>query len=318
MFFEILYQLVSFFHRLLSLLPSFSSFSIIYKMSTADIITICFIAVSIISIVGNILVVLFIYSVKKHERTKLMMVKSSLAVSDLGYSINLLLSLVVYCNSAVCEYASDSVTAGFSCISFYNLCLMAAQRCYAIKSPFKYQQISRRTQCIFIFIVWMTGIPCIAAKFMLPLKWSQGLQVDIYYRIYAVLVYHLPISLTLLFTIAMYVVHFMSIRNARIRHVSSTHDDSKLVKMTSLIVLGYLVTCVPCMMFVRNNPVWQNVIESVYTLHALCDVIVYSVLDNEFKQYMASLLLCCPFRKKKIPKGCAVTTVTQITAGNTP
>ena len=89
-------------------------------------------------------------------------------------------------------------------------------------------------------------------------------------------------------------------------------DNGKLVTLTAMIVVGYSVTCIPCVVSnyyflslgllpyqYRNEPFATTALAILY-LNSLVDFVVYSALDERFRSYVLRVLLRRPPQSKDL------------------
>ena len=225
-------------------------------MRPLEDIQIVTLTIAICSTVANGLALFIITSKKWKVVTIYSMAKISLVSADLVFALSSLLQCISEMH--VLPRSIDGISIGIwldivqnstTLISFANITLIATQRYRGIKCPFKYLKITKRQQLIYIFLVWICGfsLGCIglaAYHPSLPLIYMDFTQ-DI-----AVIVTSLPLfSLTLISTAAMLHTYFKHTRSNILNSGNSVTTNRKkhggVVKMTSLIVLCYVIFCGP-------------------------------------------------------------------------
>ena len=276
--------------------------------------TICF---SILSMSGNAVVIASIFSLSRNRRTIHMLTKLSLAGTNVCSTLTVIISIVHF-HVSFTSYSSyeydelflnmwfyDSLHRFFCSASFYNVSLLALQRLYAIKYPYKYTRISKKKHILWLVISWALG----AINFVLyTLVYVIGVTELIFPT--EILASTVPFIITLISTIAICLVYINYTRSSTFNSndntvVSRQHDHSAVTKVTSLIAVSYIVTCGPLiscdlyfLIITCAGKDWtkdnlgmflQQAANIFYSLNGLVDVIIYRVLDNHFKKYCKSL-----------------------------
>ena len=137
-----------------------------------------------------------------------------------------------------------------------------------------------------------------------PWGWTNIIMVAYYLFI--------PFVLTITSTLAMSFVYYRNERNSTVRStgntvISNRKDDCnwKMVKMTSLMVAGYVIICLPLISTIiitvigpslrhDSDAIWSNeraegYARIVFNLNTIVDVIIYSFVDEEFQNHVKCL-----------------------------
>ena len=293
-----------------------------------DLISTISVILSIITVFANILVALVIASKKWGGMTIYCMAKFSLALSDIVYAVFACVSVLIDGEETSGVRWSMMVQNAMKLISYTNISLIAAQRYSAIKHPFKYSSITKRKQLLYILSVWLVGfffssIDIIFAVFpTLPIAFYLK---DAFILIVGILMF----SLTVISTAVMLQTYYKHTRSKVLHSGSSVTSNRKnhasVVKMTCLITLGYVLLCVPWLIldfyiqvknktsvpkdFAVNITLYEDtssddldefelderiydILHILFNLNGILDVIVYNVLDGEFRSSLNALLSC--------------------------
>lgn len=221
-------------------------------------LTIIMICVILISLFLNSLVISSICCLNNTKWTVFMKTKLALVLSDIGIVFSALPVIAYRLLSRTGERLPwytilGNVEVGLSVISLSSslntLAVMALQRLYAIREPFKYLEISGRRQNAILVSVWVPGF-VYASLFLLyeHLKFSQT-----YIIVVCSLSLLMPYFVMVSSTVAM-MMAFLQDRNVPTTAnntvtIRRRHDHSKVVKITVLMALSYSVACVPQVVF---------------------------------------------------------------------
>lgn len=272
--------------------------------------------ISLLSFIGNVLVISFIHSKRKRDRSIHTRLKLSLASADLLSSSTVIISLL---HSLISQNGSQSVGDAvaysmmqyFNCVSILHVGFMAGQRYFAIKRPLDYHQISTRQQSRNIVVLWVLGIIAIAMLCISKFKYPN--QKSLHCIAY-MLSFILPLAVTIFFTFAMCWVYLKSLKNemplsftgSACRNTDKCHRN--IVRMTALITIGYGFTCLPYfiseMVIILLDGWWSGfdsntmdvrlaITQLIFFLSGSVDVFVYSFMDGEFRKFLTLRAASC-------------------------
>ena len=243
--------------------------------------------ISIVSIIGNSLVIASVISAKC--RTNQMLVKTSLAFADLVSMIGMVIlsglelaqlndpyiritvkggkNNVDYCTkkyiNEVFNYTFDFVFNVSTSISYYNIALMALLKLYALACPFRHRSLSKAKVFLFIVAVWLVPIATLVG-----LQWYLN---AVTYSPWAIQLYHImvglvPYTITILSVILLCIYFFKyKRRQSRIGRQRGTpvnqrqqemlsSETVRFIKKILYIILGYTITIAPYGMWVNVKP----------------------------------------------------------------
>lgn len=257
--------------------------------------------IAMISMMCNILIIASVAVAK--TRNLAMMTKVSLAAADLGFStiqftVKLLSLLDLSSDGSRCLMAFTGLLQLFTCVCFYNVMLMALQRLYAIKYPFKYTRITKKKQWRFIKACWLISVPGLIVFYLIHYYyfkiWKPN-QLQIAISTLSVYNVTIPFTFTMVSTVTMCVVYQWN-RKMLVRKLSKSQNTqcSKLVVVTSAIASGYIIPNGPIVVlaFIHhlNSPfvVLFMMLEIVYNLNGALNFTVYYLFDEQFSEFINS------------------------------
>lgn len=267
--------------------------------------------ISAVSIVGNCLVISSVLSITGLKRSIFMKSKLSLAVSDLGYSFSIIFQIVynfILSNDVTPSIRRQlwiikiSLNTFFFSASINILAIIALQRFYAIKEPIKYRNLSKTKQLICILLSWIPGFVYVAMTFFYSLLMDLRITFSI---IAFCLFFVIPLSILFLCTIAMLIVFLCNQKNSTVNDIGvvcSRRDHRKIIMMTVLMVLGYVITFTPYMLsfflFIMKGGLsvmqfegdaFRVITETFLNFNCIVDILVYSIFDDSFREHFKEI-----------------------------
>ena len=274
--------------------------------TTFTIVLVIMLLLITLSVIGNVLVMLSVYSRSRESRTFFMMAKVSIAANDLGLSALYLIYLIKYSVDAHETYLAVGLFEGFlaffNCTSIYNVCLLCLLRCYAIKYPQQYWQLSLKRQYCYIVNAWSFGLVLLV---FFPLMYINMDIIPSYcWMLLATYVYIIPFLFTLGYAVAMLYAYFHeTVYYAESNAVSDRRSQRSFVVTTSLVVLNHLLSFSPLIVYdywslycwvedrAQDIIIFSLVATVVVYLKGPLNVIIYTVSDDEFKGYVKAILM---------------------------
>lgn len=202
----------------------------------------------------------------------------------------------------------------FECVSFCNVSLMALQRLYAIKWPYKYICITKTKQVIILLCLVFAGVPdfvwnLLSYDLNIRIPPTTRGPVSIFMVCYSLVI---PFTNNMLCTLSMIFTYLKYARDTfsdadDFSTAKSKRDHRRTVRITSLITLGYIITTLP---YTATNVIdritelkstsleWETeprfaiayFITSTWSLlMTICDTVVYSFLDENFIRHTKSV-----------------------------
>ena len=272
------------------------------SLETTEFIVLNFV-ILLVALVGNALVISSICTLK--EKTIYSLAKLSLAVADVLFVI---LSIILYTHYKLTNpllfpgriYLFTGVVLG--CTSASHVCSMAIQRYYAITTPFKYSQITKKKQMGYLAVIWTLNLFLLVLLLGIP-------HLPTYLQLFLVICgSFVPLTLTIVSTLAMLFAYFRYVKHNYMQSsdetaLSTQRNHSKVVRITLLITIGYIITCSPmvyvtiCMaindslsIFTFHVPVLSIIANELYMLSNVVDVIVYGFSDAQFQKHVKCVL----------------------------
>lgn len=266
------------------------------------------IAVGFVATVGNSLVIAYIMAMRRDMWTKVTWVKLSLAVSDLLYSTNEFWYNVyelIAAPLAPAVNAHYALRGMFVFTSYGSVCLMATQRYYAIRHPFKYANISHNAQKLLIFSLWCAGAIPVALHYII-LHFPVTTNALSYLMIACFSA--VPFGCTIISTLAMLIMFLVANKKSKNTFrsdltASRKRDNAKVVKMTCLIAIVYVFTHAPSL----ASYIYEVTLESsssalgpqtcisllartALNFSGVSNILAYSFFDKDFQGFIKGLL----------------------------
>lgn len=274
-------------------------------------------SLSIISVAGNILIILG--NARGNEKTKKRKItvhsatKISLALADLIYAISMLfLSVIVMIRSELAWRVPPLLLSTLYhmiiplviSISYYHLCLMSYRRHLSIggvpnaRTRWINKPWVLKLIWLLCFVVYMGSYTTVVDECYEPF-YLEGLQNYFWIGVGFVL-FIFPYTVTCVSTIALYVRYYRAKLADDFRVVETSaakKEHADIIKIVLWIVFGYTVTCLPQMIYVTLSNATRERARSLSSflhilmfMNTLVDVFVYSCLDKKFQRYVMSLL----------------------------
>ena len=276
-------------------------------LSTLDLIhNILGALITLPSILGNLFMISFNFALKKDERNIYSLGRLSLSMANFGASLVIFMKCIQSFINLESIVHDIYFGMGFylGSVSTSSVCLIAAQKFYAIVYPFKYSQITKQRQVRCILSIWMLYIPLLAGLLLQALKFHLPDYFNMVVVIYGQIV---PFSAGFIATIAMFIAYLKHRNNngmqSRDDSVSSNQrSHGKVVKVTSFMTVGYIITCGPASvmnMYLSTQGSLRVDLSTfsieylaylLYDFNGSINIIVYILVDKQFRMYCKSIL----------------------------
>ena len=289
--------------------------------------------IAALTILGNIFVIMFFCAMKKDQQNERTRIKLSMAYADLigGFLLIVYIIFRFTANESIAMIPLCVDYYLFS-VSLYHLSYLTFLGEHAIKNPIGYTSfdIDSKSSMYYRAAVWILPILPPALVYLCASLFSaitSGVDAtnnntpSVLPILYYCTFFILPYAITLYRTLRMYQAYHRNqygtecrsnedAANTQVEHdsfevarsfVLRTQDKAihrKFIKMISLIIIGYSITCLPNLIFVsprtdyqNENDVLINNLAAIITLSlqlsvGLIDVIVYILVDADFRKYI--------------------------------
>ena len=275
--------------------------------------------VIITSIIFNTLIITSTYTVKRSERTKLMLTKSSLAFLDIFNGLILiaygLLKDTTCFNVGEYHIQCDDVAINILttlinfCLasSYLHVCLMSFQMYKAIVHELDYRLVTHKRQFLYILLTYVLGIPISIPVYLVR---QSHLSVQILYVNSGLMLGAYSLSVFCTMTVC-YVYFRKRIQTSQINQVQRSRNPQrhlKFVLTVTFLVIGYAITTLPYNILYlicgwrcseQFSLTLRNVFGFLLNCNIFVDILVYSVLDDTFQKHVRSVFskLLFPCRK---------------------
>ena len=262
--------------------------------------------IGILTVVGNIVVVLYVYSEPKRRRKFHKYTKASLAVADIFFGVTIIASSVIEI-LIPCHKSSTLfrfLLGMFLVLSYFHLTFMSLYRCHAVKCPENHASITKKKFFTGLVAVWIVSV-LLNIIVVICHFFNNGKSDDFagLYLLRMILFTAVPYLITVVSTLCL----LFSWRNRKQasygqsrQWTQTNHDENvSLIKTICFVVLGYSITCIPniifsiqisieIMRFQRCCPysIRHNFQTTLMMTNGLVDIIVYNFNDNKFRQYL--------------------------------
>lgn len=283
--------------------------------------------VSSTSIVGNLLMIASVCFAKKQDVTLLMLATTSRSLATLCFCATNV-AFVAY-DVSLNQFTRTEIHTSFKLLgliiffmasNIFHLSLISLQRLFAIAYPFRYARATKKKQTLTLMVMWIMGFVAFSIFILVNKLNKDTKSEEMLLLLTALRVYSsdIPFLITVVATLSMFIVYSKYKREVSLGPVSRSRsteerNHGRVVKMTSLIVIGYSIAMAPALVYdvyfmssgCFPDGLLYSIIFIILKLSVVVDLVVYGKYDEHFKCFIKTCLRQVEIKsflqKKKYP-----------------